>query len=120
MSTHALGQGHDSTMGMWEKEGQVYLASILADKPDPMQSAVAASGSTGNRKHPAFALGKTKKDPSLIAWTEGTGWEKGGALAWECLDSTGAQIASGRVEGVPVWSFAAAVPEPDGSFSLIY
>jgi hypothetical protein len=119
MSTHELGVGPAGLTGMWEKEGQVYLGSIFTGRLDSM-SAVSALGSTGNRKHPTFAWAKTKGSPLLMVWTEGTGWEKGGSLAWECVDARGAQIGSGRAEGVPVWSFAAAAAEPDGSFSLIY
>ena len=59
-------------------------------------------------------------DPLLIAWTEGTGWEKGGSLGWELLDSHGAALGTGRAKGVPVWSYAAAFGEPDGSFTLLY
>jgi hypothetical protein len=119
MSTHELGQGPGGLTGMWEKEGQVYLVPILPGRLDSI-TAMAAGGNTGNRKHPTFALGKAKWAPLLIAWTEGTGWEKGGSLAWECLDAGGAQIAAGHVDGVPVWSFAAAAAEEDGSFVVFY
>ena len=119
MSTHELGPRADGMAAMWEKEGQVYLESIL---PGQLESArdVVPSGSTGNRKHPTFASGTSKSSPVLIAWTEGTGWEKGGSLAWECLDSSGAQMLSGRIDGVPVWSFGAAAAVRDGSFVLFY
>jgi len=119
MSTHELGEGPGGLTGMWEKDGQVYLASILSGQLD-LATAVAARGSTGNRKHPTFAAGTSKRSPMLIAWTEGTGWEKGGALAWETFDSRGAQMASGSIEGVPVWSFAAAAVQKDGSFVVFY
>ena len=51
----------------------------------------------------------------LLAWTEGTGWQKGGSLAWEVFDaslkSTGNRGAS---KGVPVWSFAGTAATPEG------
>lgn len=119
MSTQELGEGRAGLFGLWEKQGQIYYetlspGSIAAPHPK------AAEGQTGNRKHPAFARGRKTGDPLLIAWTEGTGWEKGGALAWELVDSNGAALGSGRAKGVPVWSYAAAVAEPDGSFTLLY
>jgi hypothetical protein len=119
MSTHALGQAGTSIEGMWEKEGQIYFASIEPAHLEAV-SARAAGGATGNRKHPTFARGRTKGSTTLIAWTEGTGWEKGGSLAWECLDSNGITTTSGRVDGLPVWDFAAAAADPGESFTLIY
>ena len=120
ISTQALGQGRRAVLAMFEKEGQIYLASILPDRLASIASIVGPTANQGTRKHPSFAVGRTRAAPLLLAWTEGTGWEKGGALAWECLDAGGRVEAQGRVEGVPVWSFAAAVPEADGSFTLIY
>jgi hypothetical protein len=119
MSTCALDQAGESLVGLWEKEGQIFRASILSDRLDSL-AAFAVSGNTGNRKHPALAFGIKKGAPSLIAWTEGTGWEKGGSIAWECLDDRGLQIAFGKADGVPVWGSVAAVAEPDGSFTVIY
>jgi hypothetical protein len=119
MSTHALGQGPAGLLGIWEKQGQIYFGSPLPGRASSLDP-TAAAGNTGNRKHPAFALDRTKGSPLVIAWTEGTGWEKGGSLVWECLDAKGAQLASGRADGVPVWSFAAAFAEPDGSFTVLY
>ena len=66
------------------------------------------------------AHGSANGSIGKVAWTEGTGWEKGGSLAWETLDAKGEQTGSGRADGVPVWGFAAAVAEPDGSFTLFY
>jgi len=119
MSTHALGQGRAGLMGMWEKQGQIYYGSLLPGRTGALEP-ITAAGDTGNRKHPTFALRSTKGGPLLVAWTEGTGWEKGGSLAWECLDTKGSRLASGRTDGVPVWSFAAAFAEPDGSFVVLY
>jgi hypothetical protein len=119
MSTHELGMGPAGLTGMWEKGGQVYLGSISSDLLDSF-TAVAAGGLPKDRKHPTFTWGNGKNAPMLIAWTEGTGWEKGGSLAWECLDSNKVETASGHAEGVPVWSYAAAVVEKDGSFVLFY
>ncbi len=119
MSTHALGQGRSGLFGMWEKQGQIYFESLAA-VGHASNEPTAALGDRSDRKHPTFAIGRSEARPLLVAWTEGTGWEKGGSLAWECLDAKGARLDSGRLDGVPVWSYAAAVAEPDGSFTLIY
>lgn len=57
----------------------------------------------------------------LLASTEGTGWAKGGSVAWQLYDNEGRTIGeNGRAAGVPVWSLPAAHAKPDGSFVVIY
>jgi hypothetical protein len=56
-----------------------------------------------------------------LDWTEGTGWNKGGALAWQVFDKDGKPTAErGRTDGVPVWSMAAVFARPDGGFTVLY
>ena len=58
---------------------------------------------------------------SLIAWTEGTAWARGGSLAWQLRDRAGRRLASGTNAGpVPVWGLVSAVTRPDGSFLVIH
>jgi hypothetical protein len=46
----------------------------------------------------------------MLVWTEGTGWKKGGSLAWQLYDSEGNPAGEkGAEQGMPVWSFAAVV-----------
>jgi hypothetical protein len=71
------------------------------------------------RKHPVVAL--NGKGELLFAWTEGTGWNRGGALAWQVYDASGRPQEQGRLPGaVPVWGLAAAAARPDGSFLLVH
>jgi hypothetical protein len=57
----------------------------------------------------------------LLVWTEGTGWQKGGSLAWQLYDPSGKPSAEKRqMPGVPVWSFAAVAARPDNSFVVLY
>jgi hypothetical protein len=119
MSTHALAATSQGFQGAWERQGQIYLAPISLED-FPIGHPLKARGEAAARKHPTFAAAPGNPGTVLLAWTEGTGWEKGGALAWECLDSQNRQLASGRVDGVPVWSYAAAVCDPSGAFTLIY
>ena len=56
-----------------------------------------------------------------MAWTEGTAWQKGGALGWQLFDKHGKATAEkGRADGVPVWSLPAAYAQSDGSFVVVY
>jgi hypothetical protein len=119
MSTMSLGAGSEGTlMAMWETKGQVWYSTITLGGPGTLP-AKSPSGSPGQRKHPVFAT--SQKGPGLLlAWTEGTGWARGGSLAWERVDSGGAPVASGRADGVPVWGRVTAVAEPDGTFTVVY
>jgi hypothetical protein len=58
----------------------------------------------------------------LLAWTEGTGWRKGGALAWQVFDRSGKPVGEvGRKAGaVPVWGLPAAVTSLGGDFMLFH
>jgi hypothetical protein len=58
----------------------------------------------------------------LLVWTEGTGWEKGGGLAWQIFNEKGRPTTRrGKLEGaIPVWSFAAAYAEADDEFVILH
>jgi hypothetical protein len=121
MSTMALGWGPGkSLLGMWETKGQVYPGTISPESLDWGTTGIAPKGSPGNRKHPAFAVSEVNGARLLSAWTEGTAWQKGGALGWELLDLRTNQKESGHADGVPLWGDVAVVTELDGSFTVIY
>jgi hypothetical protein len=115
MSSESLVEGPGGVLGAWENNGQVFFARVdRAVPPDP------APGATQGRKHPALA--QNAAGETLLAWTEGTGWQRGGALAWQLYGRDGKPVAeAGRLEGgIPTWGLAAAVARPDGGFLLIH
>jgi hypothetical protein len=121
MSTMALGRGPgNSLLAMWETQGQVYRAMIPSASRESGADGVTPEGSPGNRKHPAFAVSEVNGPRLLTAWTEGTAWQKGGALGWEYVDLKTNQRISGHEEGVPLWGAVAVVTELDGAFTVIY
>ena len=78
-----------------------------------------APGRATQRKHPALAV--NGRGELLLVWTEGTGWNKGGGLAWQQFDAQGRPTTvKGRQPGIPVWSFATPYARPDGSFVILY
>jgi hypothetical protein len=119
MSTAAFSRSSDSILAAWETQKQVYLAAVRGDGA-PVIGPSAVPGEGDNRKHPSLATNRAGQ--TLLAWTEGTGWNKGGGVAWQAYDRDGRPIPNqaGRAEGLPVWGVAAAVALPDGSFRVIY
>jgi hypothetical protein len=118
MSSQTLVEGPGGVYGARETRGQVRFARL-----DPATSragpAISAPGSGNNRKHPALAV--NGRGGGLLAWTENTGWEKGGDLVWQVFDDAGRPTAEkGRLGGgIPKWSFPAVAAGPDGEFVLI-
>ena len=115
MSSAAIAQSGERVVTAWETAGQVHLGIVKDEK----LSRVTSPGGSGKRKHPVVAC--NQRGAMLLVWTEGTGWQRGGALAWQVFDETGRPVAeSGRRDGVPVWSFAAAYAGTDGGFVVLY
>ena len=118
MSTMALVQGPNGVSAAWETDGQIYFAGSKAGTT-AFTEPQAASGDAQGRKHPALAI--NARGELLLAWTEGTGWQKGGALAWQGFDPSGKPTGErGRVEsGIPVWGLTTVVAT-GGGFTIIY
>jgi hypothetical protein len=121
MSSAALADGatgHTELLAAWETQGQVYFAS-LDPKNQRRISPIPAPGETGKRRHPMIAA--NSRGETMLVWTEGTGWKKGGSFAWQLYDPQGKPSGeSGAEQGIPAWSFAAVVAENDGSFTIFY
>jgi hypothetical protein len=118
MSGAAFGQAGDSVLCAWETEERVYGA-----RWDPalrkMSRPVAAPVKSRPAKLPAVAGNRLGE--SVLAWTEGMGWNRGGALAWQVFDAAGKPTGElGRADGVPVWSLVAVCARRDGGFTIIY
>ena len=118
MSTAYLSEGGKRVLAAWEKAGQVYLDSI--DPVSLKPSLPIAAPSEGNkRQHPAVAANANGQ--VLLVWTEGTGWSKGGSLAWQLFDSAGKPAsAEGRAPGVPVWGLSSVFADHQGNFTIVY
>jgi hypothetical protein len=117
MSSESFAQSGSQVLAAWETDSRVYY-TIIDGKSGEASPAIAPPGA-GKRKHPSLAV--NGKGEVLLAWAEGTGWEKGGTLAWQVFDRTGIpEGETGRAPGVPVWDLPAAWAKPDGSFTVIY
>jgi hypothetical protein len=140
MSSAVIVPSGGRVLAAWETAGQVHLGIVK----DGKVVRVTPPGTSKQRKHPTVAL--NRKGEILLVWTEGTGWQRGGSLAWQIFDQDGKPLmqnrsvphpdplpegegthrpgskagSSGRQDGVPVWSFAAAYAKDDGGFVVLY
>jgi hypothetical protein len=118
MSSADFAHFDNSTWAGWETDGQVYfvrLGKSGGEEPGP----IAPGGTSKNRKHPRLVIGDT--GTVLTIWTEGTGWNRGGDLAWQLTDAEGRiTLTKGRQAGIPVWSFASGFQKRDGSFVILH
>jgi hypothetical protein len=120
MSSAALHATNEVTLAAWETEQQVKFARLDGRLEISPRRGIFPASREASRKHPVLA---TDGEGSVIlVWTEGTGWQKGGAVAWQVFEKSGNAIPgySGRVDGVPVWSFAAVYARPAGGFVIVY
>ncbi len=117
MSTFALAEAADGHLeAAWETAQQIYTASL--DPATGKVADVSAIPGSGTRKHPSVAVNQA--GDRLIAWTEGTGWNRGGTMAWRLTDRYGKELAADANAGpVPVWGLVSAVPLSNGSFVIV-
>ncbi|HYN09734.1 MAG TPA: hypothetical protein VES67_20295 [Vicinamibacterales bacterium] len=116
MSTYDLVEANGVLLAAWETGGQVQYARVDADIQKPTM--ISPSGAQP-RRHPSLAV--NARGEVLMAWSEGTGWNRGGAVAWQVFDQTGRALEpAGRAAGMPVWGLSATIARPDGGFTIIY
>jgi hypothetical protein len=119
MSSGSLREAAGGVWLGWENKGQVFFATYDADngKISPPRT---PPGESRTRKHPRLAA--NRRGEVLLVWTDGTGWQKGGSLAWQVFDVDGRPIdgGAGKADGVQVWSFGGATARPDGVFEIFY
>jgi len=84
MSTFSFSESSRELLATWETDGQVQWLRIDS-RTGARSTIVTAPGSTRNRKHPVIAV--NPRGETLLAWTEGTAWNRGGELVWQVFDS---------------------------------
>lgn len=114
MSSMSFAEGAGTVAGAWEAGGQVYFENLTKTNAVP----VSAPGEGKSRKHPRLAIAPNRD--ILMVWTEGTGWQRGGSLAWQLFEPNGKSLGEMHSQaGVPTWSFVAVAAKPDG-FVIVY
>ena len=103
-------------LAAWQTGAQVFWSEIAANGKTGRE--VAAPGEAKTRKHPALAVQRDGR--VLFAWSEGTGWNKGGSIRWQVYDAKGRPLGDlGKADDLPTWSLPAVAPWGDG-FAVIY
>ena len=117
MSSCSFAEAGVGVVAATEREGHVGFSLI---DPETLTISGAALSVSGEKcRHPAIAA--NSRGDVLLAWTEGTAWEKGGAMAWQLFDKDGKATAEkGRTDGVPVWSMPTAFVVAEGRFEIVY
>jgi hypothetical protein len=117
MSSATLTQAKDGAIAAWETAGQVYWARVNPRTLE-VSAPIRPPGDTA-RKHPVAV--SNGKGETLLVWTEGTAWAKGGAVAWQVYSADGKPTSDkGRGEGLAAWSLATACATPSGDFVVFY
>jgi hypothetical protein len=119
MSTSFMVRANAGVVAAWETGDRVRFQSVpftASSNADPITE---PPSTAGIRKHPVLALNEAGE--LLAVWTEGTGWNKSGSLAWQRYARDGRPVGHGGHGGrVPAWSLAAAAPLPDGRFLILH
>jgi hypothetical protein len=118
LTSMAIADGRTAVVGAWETDGNVSFAALDA-AGKPASASMAPPGEPSRRKHPRLA--QSDDGDTLLVWTEGTAWARGGSLVWRLFGADGRPLSvEGSRPGVPVWSFGAVVTRPDGGFTVFY
>ena len=118
MTTASLLPDEGGVTAAWETDGQVYFGRFT-DEGDRISGPISAMGEGDARKHPVLA--RNHRGEILLAWTDGTGWERGGSFGWQMYEGDGKPIGDpGAADGVPVWSLVAAFADPTGAFVIVH
>jgi hypothetical protein len=118
MSSMDLVEAGSEVLGAWETQTQVYFAPVSRGVEVARTATIAPPGNNPKRKYPALA--RNGRGETLLAWVEGSGWQRGGVLGWQIFDSAGRPSVGCQVrQNVPVWSFPSAFVRPDESFAIV-
>jgi hypothetical protein len=118
MSTDFIARAGSGILIAWETAGQVFYARV-APGSDAVSPIVSPPGAAIDRKHPVVI--SNSRGLTLLAWTDGTAWQRGGSVVWQIFDRAGRPLDEATsLPGLPVWDLVAASVDRNGKFSVLY
>lgn len=115
MSTSSLTDVNGRVFAAWETNKQVYFADVSRAGSAPVKP-IGAPATGKDRKHPSIAVNRAGQ--VVLAWTDGTGWKRGGSLDWAVFRNGSAASPQDRPGGIPAWGSPAVVAQ-GGKFIII-
>jgi len=118
MSMENISASPAGVLTAWETMGNV-LYGVVNPSHARIGQPIPAPGDSKGRKYPVTS--GNSRGETLLAWTEGMSWGKGGSVHWQIFDENGnPKGETGNAEGVPAWSLVAAFARPNGGFAVVY
>lgn len=111
MSSASLLPTGRSLRAAWENNGRIVTGILGGPAPEHRKIG------PGNAKHPALA--QNTQGQVLVASVIGSGWNQGGSLHWDLLDTRRPSSSNGGGQPIPVWSHPAVYAQPDGRFVIL-
>jgi hypothetical protein len=112
MTTAALLPTGSGMAMAWVTEFQLRIAGLKA-APE-----AGKSGTKAGQNHPRFA--SNSQGESVVIWTEGAMWGKGGELVVQTFDRAGKPLSQPVRQALPLWSYGACTSLPDGRFVVFF
>ena len=115
MSTARLSGFGGRSLAVWMSEGRIRLGRM------GVTDSVRALSESGRKANHPVVVPLEGSGSLVVAWTEGTAWQRGGDLAWRTVGADASQDSPvQRLPGVPVWGSVAAWREADGHVTIVY
>jgi hypothetical protein len=112
MTTAALVPTASDMTLAWVTEFQLRFGGLKA-APE-----AGKSGAKAGQNHPRFA--SNAQGESVVIWTEGAMWGKGGELVVQTFNTAGKAVSQPVRQALPLWSYGACAGLPDGRFVVIF
>ncbi len=121
LSTTRLGWAVGSPVAVWLSEGRIRLGQMGQTGRTNGGDRVRAVSEPGRKANHLVVVPLEGSGSLVVAWTEGTAWQRGGDLAWRTVGADASQDSPvQRLPGVPVWGSVAAWREADGHVTVLY
>jgi hypothetical protein len=119
MSSESFAEGPGGVRAAWETGGEVFFATMDAGG-GKLSKPINPPGPGRGRKHPAVAV--TPDGKTVMAWAEGTGWNRGGSLSWLVFDKDGkpTRERGGVPNGISVWGAPAVAADGEGNVVILH